>query len=140
MTTVAKGRDDARAGTRSCCVLGSHLGRQRQLRHQYRGQISNLSPVSHRHLVSHGQALPSFFFSSICTTGKGLTNSPPPVKAMPGQTLHAKKEKHQPLPCRGNWKPGLAMIRKKRQARYLWDRNKVGNRAAALCDLVNYQH
>jgi len=84
--------------------------------------------------VSHGQALPSFFFSSICTTGKGLTNSPPPVKAMPGQTLHAKKEKHQPLPCRGNWKPGLAMIRKKRQARHLWDRNKVGNRATALCD------
>jgi hypothetical protein len=64
---------------------------------------------------------------------------------MPGQTLHAKKEKHQPLPCRGNWNPGLAMIRKKRQAHYLWDRNKVGNklienkvgsRATALCDLL----
>ncbi len=29
--------------------LGSHLGRQRQLRHQYRGQILNLSPVSQSH-------------------------------------------------------------------------------------------
>ena len=44
MTTAAKGRDDAWTGTRSCCVLGSHLGRQRRLRHQYRGQTSSPSP------------------------------------------------------------------------------------------------
>ncbi len=46
MTTAAKGCEDARTGTRSCCVLGGHLGRQRQLRRQHRGQISNPFSVS----------------------------------------------------------------------------------------------
>jgi len=83
--------------------------------------------------VSHGQALPSFSFfylhdweraHQLAAAGEGY--------AWPDITC--EEEKHQPLPCRGNWKPGLAMIRKKRQARHLWDRNKVGNRATALCD------
>jgi len=57
MTTAAKGRDDAWTGTRSCCVLGSHFGRQRQLRHQYRGQTSSPSPPGLGDVCFHGQAL-----------------------------------------------------------------------------------